>query len=171
MSPGGLHGNMWYAIFLLSSLLFIYYILSILSHSSHRMLHPCQSKLCGCLQFWGLILIGNCCGGHCGMGQIEEEQRREGRNRKRQEADWQTERWQHNKSKMRNYVKKNKKKQTSQLLILMCPRLHNTFFFMWRPGSVNACIEGQGQRSFSQQRSERKLCFTRWCAERSGQTT
>lgn len=171
MSPGGLHGNMWYAIFLLPSLLFIYYILSILSHSSHRMLHPCQSKLCGCLQFWGLILIGNCCGGHCGMGQIEEEQRREGRNRKRQEADWQTERWQHNKSKMRNYVKKNKKKQTSQLLILMCPRLHNTFFFMWRPGSVNACIEGQGQRSFIQQRSERKLCFTRWCAERSGQTT
>lgn len=31
---------------------------------------------------------------------------------------------------MRNYVKKNKKKQTSQLLILMCPRLHNTFFYV-----------------------------------------
>lgn len=92
MSSGGLHGNMWYAVFVLPSLLFIYYILSILSHSSHHMLHPCQSKLCGCLPFWGLILIGNRCGGHCGMGETEEEQRREGRDRKRKEAVRQTER-------------------------------------------------------------------------------
>lgn len=86
MSSGDQHRNLRYAIFLLASLLFIYYILLILSHFSHHAI-PYQSKGFGRPPFWGLILIGNCCRGQRGMREMGEEERREGRDRRRNETD------------------------------------------------------------------------------------
>lgn len=85
-SPGGLRGNMWYALFSLASFLFIYYILLILSRlSQHEQSLGCHPP------FWGLILIGNRCRGHRGVrevgGEEEEEERSEGRDRGRKETD------------------------------------------------------------------------------------
>lgn len=53
---------------------------------------PYQSKSFGRLPFWGLILIGNRCGGDWGFKEIEGEKKREGRDRKRKETDRQTDR-------------------------------------------------------------------------------
>lgn len=128
-SSGGLHGNMGYAIFLLASLLFIYYILLILSHLSHRMSPPhCRAKALAVLHFGDIILIRNRCRGDWG--------KRERGGRKIKE----TERWQHNISDMRISVKTRQaanysyssspcaQSLYSSARAQLHPGLHHTFF-------------------------------------------
>lgn len=100
MSSGVLHGDMWYVIFILASLLFIYYILLILGHLSHYKSPHYQSKSFGCPPFWGLILIGNCW--ETGEEKRGRQEEGEEQHRERRQTDRHTDRWQHHISRMRS---------------------------------------------------------------------